>query len=80
MNKIKLQKKNFYADYFWSLSDGGEVKEDVLVKTYLSNFFTFKDLFYLYHLVGKDKLLTYAKDVGNYKRIKHLVDILERYK
>ena len=52
MPKIKLQKKNFYADYFWSLSDGSEVREDVLVKTYLSNFFTFKDLFYLYNLVG----------------------------
>jgi len=80
MNKIKLQKKNFYADYFWSLNDGGEVREDILVKTYLSNFFTFKDLFYLYNLVGKHRFLKYAKDVGNYKRIKHLVDILERYK
>ncbi len=77
MHKIKLDKSKFYADYFWSINDGSEIREDILVKTYLSNYFTFKDLVTLYNLVGKNKLLKYAKELNIEKRIKHLINILE---
>ena len=40
MHKIKLDKSKFYADYFWSISDGSEIREDIFVKTYLQNYFT----------------------------------------
>jgi len=80
MNKIKLDKSKFYADYFWSISDGSEVREDVFVKTYLQNYFTFRDLIALYHKVGKKKLLQYAKEVKKEERIKHLIAIWEKYK
>ncbi len=79
MNKIKLNKSKFYADYFWSMNDGSEMREDIFVKTYLQNYFTFKDFMNLYKMVGKDKLLEYAKEVNIEKRIKHLIDILERF-
>ena len=80
MNKIKLNKSKFYADYFWSMNDGSEMREDIFVKTYLQNYFTFKDFMNLYKMVGKDRLLEYAKEVNIEKRIKHLIDILERFK
>ena len=79
MNKIKLNKSKFYADYFWSMNDGSEMREDIFVKTYLQNYFTFKDFMNLYKMVGKDRLLEYAKEVNIEKRIKHLIDILERF-
>ena len=59
---IKLDKSKFYADYFWSVSDGSEVREDVVVKRYLKNYFIFKDLINIYKIVDKEKLLYYAKD------------------
>jgi predicted membrane-bound dolichyl-phosphate-mannose-protein mannosyltransferase len=80
MNKIKLNKSNFYADYFWSLNDGSEIREDVFVKTYLQNYFTFKDFINLYKMIGKEKLLKYAKEINQENRIKHLIDIYEKYK
>ena len=80
MNKIKLDKSKFYADYFWSISDGSEVREDVFVKTYLQNYFTFRDLIALYRKVGKEKLLQYAKELKIEERIKHLIAIWEKYK
>jgi len=79
MNKIKLNKSKFYADYFWSMNDGSEMREDIFVKTYLQNYFTFKDFMNLYKMVGKDKLLEYAKEVNIERRIKHLIDILEKF-
>ena len=80
MHRIKLDKSKFYADYFWSISDGNEVRENVLVKTYLKNYFTFKDLINLYEMVGRDRLLKYAKELDIEKRIRHLIDIYEKYK
>jgi hypothetical protein len=80
MNKIILDKSKFYADYFWSVSDGSEVMEDVFVKTYLKNYFTFKDFINLYKMVGREKLLEYAKKLNIEKRIRHLIDIYEKYK
>ena len=59
---IKLDKSKFYADYFWSVSDGSEVREDMVVKRYLKNYFIFKDLINIYKIVDKEKLLYYAKD------------------
>lgn len=79
MNKITLDKSKFYADYFWSLSDGSEIKEDVFVKTYLKNYFTFKDFIHLYKMVGKEKLLKYAQELEMTKRVIHLMEILEKY-
>ena len=80
MNKIKLDKSKFYADYFWSVNDGSEIREDVFVKTYLQNYFTFRDLIALYRIVGKEKLLQYAKELKIEERIKHLIAIWEKYK
>jgi predicted membrane-bound dolichyl-phosphate-mannose-protein mannosyltransferase len=79
MNKIKLNKSNFYADYFWSLNDGSEIREDVFVKTYLQNYFTFKDFINLYKMIGKEKLLKYAKEINQENRIEHLIDVYEKY-
>ena len=79
MHKIKLDKSNFYADYFWSMRDGSEVREDIFVKTYLKNYFTFKDLITLYKMVGRERLLEYAKELSIEKRIRHLIDIYESY-
>ncbi len=79
MNKIKLDKSKFYADYFWSMRDGSEVREDIFVKTYLKNYFTFKDLITLYKMVGRERLLEYAKELSFEKRIRHLIDIYESY-
>ena len=80
MNKIKLDKSKFYADYFWSVNDGSEIREDVFVKTYLQNYFTFRDLIALYRIVGKEKLLQYAKELKIEDRINHLIAIWEKYK
>jgi len=80
MNKIKLDKSKFYADYFWSLNDGSEIREDIFIKTYLQNYFTFKDLIILYKMVGKNKLLQYSKELNIQKRISHLIDVYEKYR
>lgn len=80
MHKIKLDKSKFYADYFWSISDGSEIREDILVKTYLKNYFTFRDFVNLYKIVGREKLLEYAKGLNMEKRIRHLINMYERYK
>ena len=80
MKMIKLDKSKFYADYFWSVSDGNEVREDVFVKTYLKNYFTFKDFINLYKIIGRERLLEYTKKLNIKKRIRHLIDIYDRYK
>jgi hypothetical protein len=79
MNKIKYNKKDFFANYFWSIKNGSLIDEDILVKTYLSNYFSFKDFFTLYKLVGENKLLKYAKEINCYKRVKNLIQILKNY-
>ena len=79
MYKIKLDKSKFYADYFWSVSNGSEVSEDVFVKTYLKNYFTFRDFVNLYKMVGREKLLEYAKELNIEKRIMHLIEIWEQF-
>ena len=80
MKTVILQKEKFYADYFWSQKDGSEVREDIFVKEYLNNYFTLKDLLHIRRLVGREKLLDYAKETGNYKRIEHLLDLLHTLK
>ena len=75
MRKIKLDKSKFYADYFWSLKDGSEVREDIFAKEYLKNYFTFKDLVNLYEILGKEKLLQYAKELNIEKRVAHLINL-----
>ena len=79
MKMIVFKKDMFFSNYFWSRKDG-LIKEDILVKTYLRNYFTWSDFMTLLKLVGKDKLLKYSQEVGNYKRIKHLIDIYEKYR
>jgi len=32
MDKIKLDKSKFYADYCWSMKDGSKIREDIFVK------------------------------------------------
>ncbi len=73
MKIIKFDKSKFYADYFWSVNDGSEVREDIFVKIYLQNYFTFRDLVALYRIVGKEKLLQYAKELKIEERIKHII-------
>jgi len=72
MDKIKLDKSKFYADYFWSMKDGSKIREDIFVKIYLKNYFTFKDFVNLYKMAGGQKLLEYAKELNIEKRIRHL--------
>ena len=79
MREIPFRPKAFYSNYFWSVQEGYKIKEDILVKTYLSNFFTFRDIVTLYTLVGKKKLLVYAKEVGVEERIKKIVSMIEKY-
>jgi hypothetical protein len=79
MREVIFSSKKFYANYFWSVKDGYKIKEDILVKTYLSNFFTFKDIVTLYSLVGKEKLFFYANEIGIEKRIKNIVSLIEKY-
>jgi hypothetical protein len=62
------------------MNDGSEIREYVLVKTYFQNYFTFKDFINLYKMIGKEKLLKYAKEINEENRIKHLIDIYEKYK
>jgi hypothetical protein len=79
MKKIQYNKENFFSNYFWSIKNGSLIDEDILVKTYLSNYFSFKDFVTLYKLVGENKLLKYAKELNCDKRIKHLIKILKTY-
>jgi len=76
---VTLNKGHFYADHFWSLKDQRTVREDVFVKKYLSNYFTLKDIYRLDQMVGRQALLAYAKEVGNHDRIKHLLELIDRY-
>lgn len=80
MKKIAFKREYFYANYFWSVSDGYEISEDILVKTYLTNYFTFGDIVSLYYLVGKDKLLKYAQELYLEDRIKKLIYKIEAVK
>jgi len=79
MKKIHFSPDDFYANYFWSVGKGYKIREDVLVKTYLTNFFTFKDIVTLYGMVGKETLLAYAKELGMEYRIRKLVYLIEKY-
>ncbi len=79
MREIPFCPDDFYANYFWSVGKGYKIKEDVLVKTYLANFFTFKDIVTLYVLVGKESLLAYAEELGMEKRVRKLVELIEKY-
>ena len=74
MKKTKIDKKRFYVDYFWSMKDGSEIREDIFVQEYLKNYFTFKDLLVLCELVGKKRLLNYAKELNMENRITHLLE------
>lgn len=71
-------KKDFFANYFWSVSDGYLLPEETLVKTYLSNYFTFGDIVSLYLLAGKESLLEYTGELGVRDRVSKLVDKVER--
>ncbi len=77
MREIIFYHDDFFANYFWSLNNGSKIREDILVKTYLQNYFTFTDFVKLYKIVGKDKLLLYAKELGVDKRIENLINYLE---
>jgi len=79
MKTITLNKKDFYADHFWSLSEGRSIREDIFVKKYLSHYFTLKDIYKLSQMVGRESLLNYAAEVGNHDRIKHLLDLIDRH-
>ncbi|HRF56258.1 MAG TPA: hypothetical protein PLV58_02570 [Campylobacterales bacterium] len=48
-----------------------------MVKTYLTNYFTFGDVVSLYFLVGKESLLCYADELGIKERVSHLIDKIE---
>jgi len=80
MRKVPFQRNLFFANYFWSVKDGTEIREDVLAKTYLSNYFTFKDIVGLYLLIGRDRLLKYANELQLKDRIEKLIDKIEMYK
>ncbi len=79
MKKIPFKKEYFFANYFWSVRDGYPIAEDILVKKYLENYFTFGDIVSLYFLVGKDSLLKYAKELNMEKRVLKLISILEKH-
>ncbi len=79
MRQIAFKKEYFFANYFWSVKDGYPIAEDVLVKKYLENYFTFGDIVTLYFLVGKDRLLKYAKELHMEKRILSLIDKIEHH-
>jgi hypothetical protein len=74
---VEFDPKDFFANYFWFNGRRKLIREDILVKTYLTNYFTLKDLYKLQKLVGKDVLLNYAKEVGNYKRVKKLLSYFD---
>ncbi len=77
MKQILFKKEYFFANYFWSVKDGYPIAEDILVKKYLGNYFTFGDIVTLYFLVGKDKLLEYAKELNMEKRVLKLINKIE---
>jgi len=77
---IVFDPDKFYANYFWSLRPGSKIKEDIFVKTYLSHFFTFKDFVQIYKMVGKERLLRYAEEIGIEDRVRKLIAEIERYK
>ena len=79
IREITFSPDDFYANYFWSVGKGYKIREDILVKTYLSNFFTFKDIMTLHALVGEDALLAYAEELGIEKRVRKLVALIEKY-
>ena len=79
MKMIPFKKDMFFSNYFQSRKDG-LIREDILVKTYLSKYFTWSDFMTLLKLVGKEKLLKYSQEIGNYDRIKYVIDIYEKYK
>jgi len=79
MKTITLNKQDFYADHFWSIKDGRAIREDLFVQTYLSHYFTLRDIYRLAQMVGKESLLNYARQVGNHDRIKHLLDLIDRH-
>ncbi len=76
---IEFYPDDFFANYFWSLKPGSKIKEEILVKTYLSNFFTFRDFVKLYRLVGEDKMLKYAKDLNMEERVEKLIKLIKKY-
>jgi len=77
MRLVKFNPSDYFANYFWFNGSNNLIKEDILVKTYLSNYFTLKDLYKLQKLVGREVLLKYAKEVGNFKRVKKLLSYLD---
>ena len=77
MKMVKFNPNDYFANYLWSYGTKDLIREDILVKTYLSNYFTLKDLYRLKKTVGKEALLNYAKEVGNYERVKHLLSYLD---
>jgi len=74
MKQVAFKKEYFFANYFWSVKDGYKIPEDILVKTYLKNYFTFGDIVSLYFLVGNDSLMKYAKELKMDKRVAKLVE------
>ena len=76
---VIFEPDKFYANYFWSVKPGSKIREDVFVKTYLSNFFTFKDFVQIYKMVGEEKLLKYAEEINMKDRIEMLIMELKRY-
>ncbi len=74
MRKIPFNKAYFFSNYFWSIGEDYLIPEDVLVKTYLTNYFTFGDIVSLYLLVGRENLLKYAKELKMEQKITHLVN------
>jgi len=76
---IEFYPDDFFANYFWSVKPGAKIKEDIFVKTYLSQFFTFKDFAKIYKMVGKDRLLKYAKELNIEDRVNRLIGYIEKY-
>lgn len=69
MKNIPFRREYFFINYFWSVDDGYLIPEDILVKTYLLNYFTFGDIVSLFYLVGREKLIKYAKELDMEKRV-----------
>ncbi len=76
---IEFYPHEFFANYFWSLKPGSKIKEEIFVKTYLSNFFTFKDFVKIYKLVGETKLLNYADELKMKERVEKLIKDIKKY-
>ena len=79
MRKIIFHHNEFFANHFWSLNDGTKIDEDILVKTYLKNYFTFSDFVKLYKIVGEKKLIRYSEDIGVSNRVKFLLKKLKTH-